>query len=457
MNALSIAFFPIPFLLAALSAIGIVAFWLVAFRRSSFGIGALVSTFLFQAIFPGFAGINLGIRVDVLDFISVLIGFVTLLRWVAVPAARHGLLAWYVFVIVVLVSLVSGLITLGTAGGVAARPYFYALVAGSYVLTFKGDVRLVRQLLAGLAYGAVALMALVVARWMITYLPIAALLPPEGRFSSVDASKLRVIPSAEAMLMAQVVVVGIFYPAIVPALRWLKALTPILFITVVILQHRSVWLALTSAILTRFGLPQAGRKATAQIAVMALVLASIAGPLLLSGKFVGATADIGKAASRAAALADTVNFRFDTWRFTINKWASSGPVAVLIGLPMGTSMDRVLRSDSGNYLKVSVSAHNFFVQTIFNTGLVGLSAVLAVYAYICINLFRGLRHPEYGELSGVTLLLTVGQLVYYVAYGVDFIQSLILGVAAALALTISASQQASRAASSFGIRPLALR
>lgn len=456
MEFLSIAFFSIPFLFAVLAAAGVTTFLLAAFRSSSFGIRALLSLFVFQALFPGFAGVNLGIRIDALDFISLLIGFVALLRWATVPAARHGLLAWYLFVIVVLVSLASGLITLGTAGGVAARPYFYALVSCSYMLTFKGDARLVRQLLSGLARVAIVMIALVVARWAITYLPIPSLLPPQGRFASVEASQLRVIPSAEAMLIAQVVIVGMFYPALLPALRWLRAVVPILLLIVVVLQHRSVWIAMAAAMAARFALPQAGRKATIQISMMALVMLLIAAPVLLSGKFTVATDDIGRAASRAAAGSDTINFRIDTWHFAIGKWAGSGSVGVLIGLPMGTSMDRVLRSDSGNYQKVSTSAHNFYVETIFNAGLIGLGAIVWFYTYILLNLYKGRRHPEYGGLAGVMLLMTTGQLVYYIAYGIDFIQGLILGVAAALALTLSAARQASRAPY-FTLKPMVSR
>lgn len=447
MEILRVFFTALPSVIALVAAVLLVVFVFFAFRSSGFGMGSVFSLFIFQAVFPGFQGINLGVRIDALDLVTLMLGLVVLMRFAFVAEARHGLLTWYLFVACVLFSLVSGLVTQGTAGGVAARPYFYGIVTCSYALTFRGDIRLFRQLLGGMAWSGLALFALVMMRWVITYLPIPALLPPGGQFASVEASLLRVVPSGEAMLLAQVVVVGLFFPALVPALRWLRAAMPLFLVMVLALQHRSVWAAFLAAVGARFALPQAGRKASMQLAAAALVLAVMAVPVALSGKFAGATADIGRSASRALALSDTVNFRFDTWKFTIGKWAGSGPLGLVAGLPMGTPMDRVLRSDEGNYTQVSVSAHNYFVQTLFNTGLLGLLAIVWVYGVVILNLVKGLRQAEFQPACSLMLLLLAAQLAYYVAYGVNFVQGLILGVAAALAMEIRRRMLLARARS----------
>lgn len=440
-----------------LLAIVVIAFVFSAVRSLRFGLTAVVCLFIFNALFPTFAGINLGIRLDALDLVTLLIGLATLLRFMGFREARHGLLAWYLFVLAILASLMSGLVSYGTAGGVAARPYFYTLICATYVLTFPIDAKRVGWLLNAIVCAAFALFCLVVVRWLITYLPIPALLPPGGRYASVEASLLRVIPSSETALLAQAVVVGVFYASLAPALRWLRIFAPILLLTVIALQHRSVWVALMAAIATRFALPQAGRKATAQLVALALVVAVVAIPLLGSGKLGGATADVGRSASRALALSDTVNFRFDSWRFAVGKWANSGVRGVLIGLPMGTSMDRVIRSDEGNYSRVSVSAHNFYVQTLFNTGLLGLGSITWVYGFVIVNLLRGLRQAGFEQVSGAMLLIIALQLTYYIAYGTDFVQGLILGIAGGLALAIRSSVLRTAGANSSGGRTMAIR
>lgn len=447
----------LPYFLAVMLAGFVVVFVFFSFRSLQFGMASVFSLFLFNAVFPAFAGINIGIRLDALDLITLLLGSAALLRFIGVREARHGLLAWYVFVLAVLSSLAYGLASLGTAGGVAARPYFYTIVCTSYVLTFAIDGKAIRALLGAMVWSAAALLCLVVLRWAITYLPISALLPVGGRFASIESSLLRVVPSAETALMAQVVVIGIFYATLVPTLRWVRAFVPVLFLTVILLQHRSVWVALLAAVAARFTLPQAGRKATVQLAAMALVLAVLAIPLLGSGKLTGVTADVGRSASRALALTDTINFRFDSWRFAVGKWANSGALGLTVGLPMGTSMDRVIRSDQGNYSRVSVSAHNFYVQTLFNTGLLGILSIISVYVFVVLNLLRGLRHAELGQECSAMLLIIILQLTYYVAYGTDFVQGLILGVAAGLAITVRATCAQAGPVAGFGIRPLQLK
>ena len=435
-------FFAVPFVAALLFGLLVVVLLFFVVRSAGFGVGAIAILYIFEANFPGFQGVNLGIRIDAPDLISLLLAVAVLFRLIFIPAARPALKAWYIVAGGILVSLVWGLATLGTAGGVAARPYFYALAVMSYVLTFPGDQRLVRQLFTALAWIGVCTVALVVFRWFVTYLPIPALLPPEGRFSSVESSRLRVIPSFEAMLLAQLVLVGIFYPAVVPLLRWLRPLVPLALLTVIVLQHRSVWIAIAAGAMARFALPEAGRKATLQLAAVGTALSLALIPLVSSDRFTAATADIGSSAKRAIAGADTVNFRLDSWDFALRKWSDSGPVSVAIGLPMGTSMERLLRSDSGNYQRVQVSAHNFYVETLFYTGLVGILAVLSMYGFVIVNLVRGMKDSQMATASGALFLLIVSQLFYYVAYGVDYFQGLIFGVAAAVALTISERRRA---------------
>jgi O-antigen ligase len=96
----------------------------------------------------------------------------------------------------------------------------------------------------------------------------------------------------------------------------------------------------------------------------------------------------------------------------------------------------------GELIRVGFSAHNYYVQTLFNLGLVGLLANVALYGSILIALIRGLKHPSLGEQSAAMLILIVSQLAYYFPYGVNTFQGLVLGVAASLSLTLEGQRRA---------------
>jgi hypothetical protein len=424
-------------------------------RNVGFGIGLGALLFAFETFFRGFEGFQLGIRVSVPDIVSILMGAAVVLRLLLFPEARSKLVVWHAFVFSVLISLGIGLASFGTSGGVAARPYFYAIVMGSYALSFRGDERMVRHLLSCLASLSSMLVLVVFARWIITYVPIPSLLPPGGRFSFDEASMLRVVTSYEAMAMAQVAVVALFYPLAAPAVRRLRLLLPALFVVVLALQHRSVWLATLAATGARFALPQAGRKASIQLLAMTVLLGAVIVPAVMSGRVGDAGQDIARSADRAVAMTGTARARLDSWDFMVGKWMAGGPRAILLGLPMGTSAERTLINDRREQIKVNFQAHNFYVQTLFNTGILGIGAILWVYGFVLVWLYRGLGDSQLGSVSGAMLLLTVAQVVYYLPYGIDYLQGLILGVASALALSLFDKRVAERQAQTSRAAPTA--
>lgn len=456
MEVLSYLMLAVPFVLAILLGLLLPLVVLKSYRSAGFGMGVVAFLFLANATFLEGGAINVGIRLYPMDVVSLLLGLVALARWVVLPECRPGLASWYLFVFSVLLSLGLGLATLGTAAGVSARPYFYAVVTASYVLTFPADAKLVRQLLTTLAWVGVYLVLLVIARWIITFVPIADLLPPGGRFASSDASQLRVVGSGEALLLAQFTLIALFYAMLAPSLRWLRPLLPVVLLFVVVLQHRSVWLALLAAVLARFVLPQAGRKASVQLLATLLIVVTASIPLAFSGKLSGAFSDVARSADRAVGLNDTAHARLETWRFMLKTWANGGPRSWAIGQPMGTSTERLLLGDSGNYARVEFQAHNYYIQTLFNTGLVGLAATLAVYLAVGLALLRGVHDAELGASAGAMLLLLTAQVVYYLPYGIDYMQGLVLGTAGALALVLRQRRRATLQAQALPVaaRPL---
>jgi len=69
------------------------------------------------------------------------------------------------------------------------------------------------------------------------------------------------------------------------------------------------------------------------------------------------------------------------------------------------------------------------VQTLFNTGLLGLLAYVVVSFYVLSGLYKICRTARDNYHAEILLVMISMQVVYYIPYGVDYIQALIFGAA----------------------------
>ena len=435
MELLQYLFIAVPYLVMAGLAIGLCLFFVTAFRSPTAGLVLVGLLCLFDTLVPNAAPLQLGLLIYVPDIVSVMLGVVALLRALFVRNRPPIPNAWYLFVAVVTVSFAFGIATYGTAAGGALRPYFYAIAIASYFMTFAMDEARVKSALNAYGWVGLGVMLVVLARWVIVALPIDALLPPAGFYDPMRASILRVIGSDGAMVIAGAFVVGLFYAKSAGLSRSLRLMVPIFALVVIGLQHRSVWVAVLAAVGARFALPAAGRRGATQLMVLALVLAVIAVPVFLSGRFGGVSQDISQSANRAIVLNDTAQVRFASWSFAVRKWRDGGPKALAIGLPLGTSMERYMVTSNNELRRLAFQAHNFYVQTLFSFGLLGLGANLLLYAWVIRRLYGLAPRPAEGPVAAALLLLLVLQLAFYVTYGVDYMQGMVLGLAVAYAIT----------------------
>lgn len=441
MELLQYLFIAVPYLVMAGLAIGLCLFFVTAFRSPTAGLVLVGLLCLFDTLVPNAAPLQLGLLIYVPDIVSVMLGVVALLRALFVRNRPPIPNAWYLFVAVVTVSFAFGIATYGTAAGGALRPYFYAIAIASYFMTFAMDEARVKSALNAYGWVGLGVMLVVLARWVIVALPIDALLPPAGFYDPMRASILRVIGSDGAMVIAGAFVVGLFYAKSAGLSRSLRLMVPIFALVVIGLQHRSVWVAVLAAVGARFALPAAGRRGATQLMVLALVLAVIAVPVLLSGGLGGVGRDISQSAGRAVAMTDSAQVRLNGWKFAFDKWRTGGPKALAIGLPIGTSMDRYQVTSTQAIQRISFQVHNYYVQTLFITGLLGLGANLLLYAWVMRRLYRLAPTPDQGPMASALLLLLVLQLAFYITYGVDYMQGMVLGLAVAYAITARAVQQ----------------
>lgn len=436
MSALSILFTAIPFLVMLGLGLLLPILLVLCYSRYGFGLVTIAGMFVIDAMLMYGGGFHLGINLFYTDFALVLIGMAAGLRLLFAPdfPLRHW--AWLLFCAVIFLSFALGLANYGTAAGVSVRGSFYFMVTGLYGMSFPMDQRRVRFTLNVLVAIAGSLLLLTAYRWVVYYTPITALLPQGGVYN-IDGA-IRVIKSNEALVLAEVLVGGLFFAAAARGLHVTRWLSPLLLGVVLALQHRSVWLAMMVGGLTRFLVVRTKQSsAVSQFLMIAAIVGVMSIPLVFSEKLSGLTQQVQHSAERALQGHDTTHERFGNWKAMIGLWYQGGAKSIVIGQSFGADSSRYVEDEMGASRKISYVAHNLFVQTLYNTGLVGLSAMLFAFSYVIRGLYRLNRDGVGGIETQILLVLILMQMAYYVPYGEDYLQGLLFGVALAYVVACS--------------------
>lgn len=420
--------FLLPFLVACLVGVALPLIAVLTYKQLAWGLALIGATMVADVLLLSTPILRIGISMFVVDLPMVLLGLVAISRWLACDDVPRRNSAWLLLVVLFGLGLAIGLVRHGTAAGVAARSDFYSLAAASYAMSFPIGRREMRQLSTMIAWTALALLAITLYRWMVVYLPIRELLPFGGLYN--NDGEIRVVWASATLLMAEAALLGTFVGRTAggtPAMRWLAA--P-LIVCVLILQHRSVWLAALAGVLTALLLAGRQRASRFRQLVLALALAGTSVlPLTVSDQL---ATQFNKAVGTALAGRGTVHARFENWRITLENWANHGALAIAIGDAPGKNNWRTVETEAGELRRIGFSAHNHYVSLLTGSGVLGL----LVYLWVVTNTLRGLivatpsGEGERAE-SGVLLLLLVMQLVYFVSYGSDFVQFALFGVAMA--------------------------
>lgn len=399
-------------------------------RNFRFGLFLVVLSFMVDTLTLGTAAINLGINLFFPDLTFLLLAFSASVRFFFAKDFPKKNVAWFVFVFFVLISTATGLITFGSNGGVQARSYFYFVVAGSYAMSFRVSNEQLRSVFNALVVCTLLLIVTAFYRWVVYYTPITSLLPPGGTYN-IDGP-IRVIYSNHALVIAQVMVAAFFFALATGGFAISQLLSPLLLGMVIVLQHRSVWLAAMAGVLARFLLGKMkGGSTVRQLAFVAAIAAITAIPLAFNQGLSTVSQQVSNSAAGALSGGGTGGERLQSWGEIIKNWYGAGARSIVIGQSFGSDNTRTVTDNRGESKQISYIAHNLYVQTLFNTGLLGLAAYLIAWAHVIFELHRICRTPRDDVFAEVLFVLIVMQTTYYVPYGVDYLQALIFGVALA--------------------------
>ena len=426
MTALVYAFQVIPFVLALLLGLLVPVVLIYVHRSFTFGLFLVVFSFLIDTWTLGNNAITLGINLYFADLIFLLLGFVAAVRLFLSKEFPDRNTAWFFFVALVMLSTVTGLISYGSAAGVQARSYFYFVIAGSYSMSFPMTAQRLQSIYKALVWVTLVLIFIAFYRWVVYYLPINSLLPPGGTYN-IDGA-IRVIYSNHALVIAQVMVATFFFAVASPSFALIRLMSPLLLGMVVILQHRSVWLAAIAGVLIRLllGKSKSG-SAVSQLIVVGAIAALTAVPLA----FTGLSEQVGSSANRAVSSGGTGGERLQSWGEIVKNWYKAGPRSIAIGQSFGADNTRTVVDNRGESKQISYIAHNLYIQTLFNTGLLGLLAYSFTTFYVLMELYKICRTTRSNVDAEVLLVLIAMQAIYYLPYGVDYLQALLFGAALA--------------------------
>jgi hypothetical protein len=423
-----------PYLVALGLGLAVPLLALALYTRFAAGLGFLALMFAADSVFFGSARINLGVNLYVNDLVFLLLGGVAAARWAFARDMPRRPLPWVLFVALFFLGLGWGLAEHGTPAGVQARDYFYGIVAASYFMSFPVDERRVKQVFEAAFLLSLLLLVVAAYRWTVYYLPVSALLPPGGVWSPDGPT--RVIPSQEALLLAQVLLLGLFFSKAATGTRVARWLAPVLLAAVVTLQHRSVWVAAVIGLVAAFALGRSvqGNK-FGQLIALLVVVTLTALPLVFSERLSSVTQEVGRSAATAVAGQGTVHSRLQDWRQTLRDWSQAGPRALVVGYGFGRDTARVLVNEQGERRLITFGTHNHYVAMITNTGVLGLAAFAVFAGALVLRLYGMVRRAEGGIAAPALLTLLTMQLAYYVPYGTDYMQHALLGIVGAFVAT----------------------
>ena len=412
-------FTAIPFVFAVLFAL--VGFWMVVATASrvtagiwTVGIAFLIETALVRAPF-----IPMGIKVSTDDLAFALLATALVMRvlFFELPRRQAVYGIWLAIGAVFFVSFGLGLSSFGTAAGVEARPYFYFWMAGLYFASFPYSPETLKKMWRITQWCAWLVAAIVVYRWV--GLKFGFVSERLVEFAGAS-SEFRVVGSNPAFFLGMI---GAAYFAL-----WLRdsrrsALFAalVMLVLVLVLQHRSVWVATFGALLLVAWHQRAALAAKAfPVVGMGVAMVSIMTAFVVLNPSNRLTETLARSTVSVTESHGTHADRLEGWQVLLTDYAGYSPGEWMLGKPYGTGYERY----SGGSLR-TYSPHNFYIQLLLRLGAIGV--LLFLWAHFIL---RGRVRRTVVDSSDGSILLAVlaANLLYYIPYQGFYLQGAFYGV-----------------------------
>ena len=424
--------FSIPFVLAIVLPLFIA--WGAARAATGIGtgLGVILVLYVYEVLVIAPPALHLGINFYPADLVfAALVALVFGRLFSQAPQIAGGLsAAWLLFGLLSMALFAVGVSRRGTAAGVEFRQIFYLWVAASYVLTFVASSTVVADVMRSVLRAAFVMSIIAVLRWadQLTGLTGA------HWGTVVGANPWRVMDSDQAMfLLLAWLWLYLGWTRGELSLGGTTAMQALL-VVLLLLQHRTVWIAGLAAVLLLVMIDRQARSATFGRGMVTLGL-MLTGLALVAafGKLDEPLEALGRSVGEATSgHGSTLSWRTQSWLELLGQWRSGGPVTWLVGKEYGAGWRRYL-VDLRNV--TNYSPHSFYVHTLLRGGVIGFSALLLVYFGVMSRAFRARRAPgESGVAAGYVAASMLAVAIYSVTYDPDYGAGLVIGLGIVVAM-----------------------
>lgn len=423
------------FLFAVLFAIGLaLALSFTALRLSvslRLGIFFVLFIFLIETWFVQLPAFSLGLNIYPQDLLFLGLAVVGAGRVIFGTNKCIPQSGWLLFGFMLFVSLVIGYAQYKTKAGVDLRPTFYFWATTFFISTFRIDFDEATRILRMFSWVGVLVLLIVAYRWVSDALGVGAI-----RYDQIGAGKpLRVLTAGQAYFLAAMTLFLAYIFAMrdkLEARRWPWMVLPF-GLAVLLLQHRSVWIAtLVGLGVIYIGEPQLRARFRQYTLISFLGGSVLLVPFLAAGVLDPVVDALSESVQEALQTRNsTLTWRLQSTRELFMQWLNGGPKVHLIGKPFGSGYERYLE-DLGHV--TDYSPHNLYIQMLLRVGLIGIAGLMVAYIVTALNMWKR-RFEDVGDnpVSATPwAAVLVSSLVFFYPYGAHFVQGLFLGLAIAL-------------------------
>jgi len=400
----------------------------LAYSSITVGLVIVLATFFMEVVYVAFPGYWVGIYLYPGDLVFTFLAVVALWRVLFAKDVPGRSPLWFAFGAVIALSFVLGLQQFGKAAGTDFRNYFYVWGSTLYFMSFKLDEARVTQIIKTWLVFTGLLIMLAGLRWIAEYLDMPIAASWRGTATAEGVAEFRVLPSGAALFFVDSLMILTYILTTRAAKRWVWMSVPLLIGIILVLQHRSVWIAAAASLVALYvAFPGKVRMKITQYAVAAVFLVGAPAVVLTAyGKLDRLMDSVSTSAVTATDFErGTVGGRIYGWGQLLQQMQ---PADYIVGKPFGSGYERY--EFPNVRWKATWDPHNFYLQTLLRGGVIGLALLLAVY-FVTMRRLLADKNVS-GRLylpPRLVFVLLVAQLAYMAAYHFPYQQSIWLGLA----------------------------
>jgi O-antigen ligase len=326
------------------------------------------------------------------------------------------------------VLVIWGLQSFGTAAGVDYREHFYLWVAVIYFCSVNWTEVMITRVVNAWLICSISLCLLVYYRWIGSAVdPVYA-----QQIMALDTTgvRFRVIGAGPTLVIAIGLLI-LFFKMMIGKLSLIqRILLPMMLLTVVVLQHRSVWVGLFIGLACLFWTMKQKRKGTQTMVGVAIIIVPLAIFFAIPGEGNSIIESITSSAGQAVSTKEgTMVGRVTYWQELLTKWsASKSPATYLIGKPYGSGFNPVDVVTENGLVSFDMVPHNQIIHTLYRGGLIGLFALLYIFYQLWTSSLKGIRAPD-KRLAPYFLAVFAAFFAFYIPYWATYAHGIIFGIA----------------------------